>query len=343
MDKNLRLIAAPFVLGAAGLMLMIGAMAATDTTPRAHALTNCTVSDFSLDSEEMAFLTLINNYRQQHGRGPLTISTNLNRAAHWMAWDLGTTPNWSHTDSLGRSPHQRAIDCGYPQGAGENLAAGTSWSTAQSAFNAWQNSTGHNANMLNQHYRQIGIARVHVQGSPYGWYWVTNFGATDDGTGGGTSPQPTSTPTPVPPTNTPVPPTNTPVPPTATPTTPPSQGFTPPTSTPTPRPTATPTTPSSQGFTPPTATPTAKPNNPAPTPTPKAGSLSLQAGNNLVGWSGQTASPEVALKDMKDDIRIVYGWNAQTQKWERYAPDLPGWASSLQTMVNGKGYWIVKK
>ncbi|HMO25698.1 MAG TPA: CAP domain-containing protein, partial [Tepidisphaeraceae bacterium] len=86
----------------------------------------------------------------------------------------------------------------YSSGAGENLAAGTNWSSAQSAFTAWQNSSGHNANMLGQYYQQIGIARFYLSGSPYGWYWATTFGATNDGTGGGGGAQPTNTPWPPP-------------------------------------------------------------------------------------------------------------------------------------------------
>lgn len=169
------------------LAMVFAAGAGLARTSPASALTNCTVSDFSLDSTEQQFLTLINSYRAQNGRGALTLSTNLNRAAHWMGNDLGTKRYFSHTDSLGRSPSQRALDCDYPAGAGENLAAGTNWSTAQAAFDAWRNSSGHNANMLNSSYRQIGIARVFVSGSPYGYYWVTKFGTTDDGTNGGGS------------------------------------------------------------------------------------------------------------------------------------------------------------
>lgn len=169
------------------LAMVFAAGAGLARSTPASALTNCTVSDFSLDSTEQQFLTLINNYRAQNGRGALSVSTNLNRAAHWMGNDLGVNRYFSHTDSLGRSPSSRAVDCGYPSGAGENLAAGTNWSTAQAAFDAWRNSSGHNANMLNSNYRQIGIARVYVSGSQYGYYWVTNFGMTDDGTNGGGS------------------------------------------------------------------------------------------------------------------------------------------------------------
>jgi hypothetical protein len=307
---------------------------ATHNAPRAYAITNCTVADFSLDAEELAFLGLINQYRQDNGLNALTISTNLNRAAHWMAWDLGTTPNWSHTDSLGRSPYQRAIDCGYPQGAGENLAAGSNWSTAQSAFNAWKNSAGHNANMLNSFYRQIGIARVHVPGSPYGWYWVTNFGSTDDGTGGGGGgTPPTATPTQPPPTNTPMPvPTQSP--PTATPTTPPSQGFSPP-STPTPVPTKTPTP------TAPSASGSGSNNQPQPTSTQPPGSLALKPGSNLIGWTGDSGKPDVVLKDVKQSISIVYGWDTNTGTWVRYAPGLPSYANTLTHIAKGSAYWII--
>ena len=175
--------------------------------PAASALTSCDVSNLSVDSEESAFLTLINSYRAQNGLGTLTMSTNLNRAASWLAVDLGTKNYFNHTDSLGRSPSTRAMNCGSPKGAGENIAAGTSRDTAQEVFDAWKASSGHNANMLNSGYKQIGIARYYVSTSTYKWYWVTDFSLVDDGTrvgsggtdgGGTTNPTPTPTPPPAP-------------------------------------------------------------------------------------------------------------------------------------------------
>jgi hypothetical protein len=62
----------------------------------------------------------------------------------------------------------------YTTWKGENLAAGTS--SAQKAFDLWKASTGHNGNMLNTYYRAIGIARRYTAGSPYGWYWTTDYG-----------------------------------------------------------------------------------------------------------------------------------------------------------------------
>ncbi|MCA9844730.1 MAG: CAP domain-containing protein [Dehalococcoidia bacterium] len=368
------------ILGvAAATMLMLAAsLALASEGGAARALTNCNVSDYSLDSEEQAFLGLINQYRADNGLGALSLSTNLNRAAHWMGNDLGSNGYFSHTDSLGRSPYTRAIDCGYPQGAGENLAAGTAWSSAQSAFNAWQNSPGHNANMLGSYYQQIGIARVNVSGSQYTWYWVTNFGATNDGTGGGGG-QPTNTPTPTntqaPPTatNTPLPPTatptntpvqqggsptatptNTPVPPTATPTNTPGSGGggnTPTPPTPPPPPTATPTrTPSGSGSTAtPTVTssptPTKTSTSPAtPTATTPAGSLPLVPGSsNLVGWPGAEGDPETALAPIAKSIEIVFRWNAVTGEWERYGPGLPWYVNSLKKLKPGEAYWVITR
>ena len=204
------------------------------SAPSASALTSCDVASLTIDSEETAFLGLINAYRVQNGLSALTMSTNLNRAASWLAVDLGTKNYFSHTDSLGRSPSTRAMNCGSPAGAGENIAAGTSRDTAQEAFDAWKASSGHNANMLNGSYKQIGIARYYVSSSTYKWYWVTDFSLVNDGTnaggsGGGTTPTATppaatSTPRPSTPTATAVPatPTATMPPATATATPPPA-------------------------------------------------------------------------------------------------------------------------
>jgi len=366
----------PLALALAGALLAAFALMFAEDK-KAEAITNCSVSHDDLDSAEEEFLGLINAYRQQNGLGSLSVSTNLNRAAAWMTEDLASNAYFSHTDSLGRSPYARAIDCGYPSGAGENLAAGTNWSSAQSAFNAWQNSPGHNANMLGQYYQQIGIARFNLPGSPYGWYWATTFGATNDGTGGGGgAPQPTNTP--VPPTNTPVPPTNTPVQPTNTPFVPPTAtptqnqggggGAPQPTSTPIP-PTATPTANQGNPGTPPvppgggsnatatptktatpsptntptktpSATPTKAPNTPTAVPTPP--SLPLLPGANLVAWPNSN-QPVADAFSKNNSVAVVYEWDPWTNTWKRYFPGLPGYLNNLEAMKQGNSYWIIAK
>ncbi len=361
----------PLALAIVGALLASFAMTFADDN-RAGALTNCEVSHDGNDSEELAFLSLINNYRTQNGLGTLTISTNLNRGSAWMTEDLATNNYFAHTDSLGRSAYQRAIDCGYPSGAGENLAAGGAWSSAQAAFNAWQNSPGHNANMLGQYYKQIGIARFYLAGSQYGWYWATTFGTTDDGSGGGgagdggsggteptntpfpptSTPLPTNTPTPIQPTATP-----TSVPPTSTPTSDSGGGqatATPtpfvPTATPTPRPSgASPATTPAPATATPTKTPATVPaNTPAPaptlTPTPTAAagtpSLPLSPGANLVAWPGDNVSPAQAFSG-NTSIKVVYEWNAATGEWRRYFPGLPAYLNNLARLNKGGAYWVI--
>lgn len=195
LHRLLRTLTGP-ALAAAGL-LVLGVVAIGGGTA-AHALTNCTISDsaVALDSQESAFLGLINSYRASNGLAALTLSTNLDRSAAWMANDLGAHNYFSHTNSLGRDPSTRAQDCGYPSGAGENIAAGTNWDTAQAVFAGWKASAGHNANMLNASYKQIGIARAYTANSTYGWYWVTDFGLVNDGTSGDSTGGGTATPPP---------------------------------------------------------------------------------------------------------------------------------------------------
>ena len=196
-----RSLAVSGIVALAALMATVGL--GGGPTP-AFALTNCTVADLTFDSEEQAFLTLINSYRAQNGKGALTASVNLNRAASWHDHDMATKNYFSHTDSLGRSSNTRMKQCDATvPGSGENIAAGTYRDTAQEVFDAWKASSGHNANMLNGSFKQIGIARFYTSTSKYKWYWTTDFSTADDGTrlsggtGGGSTPSPTPTPAPI--------------------------------------------------------------------------------------------------------------------------------------------------
>ncbi len=202
------------VTGAFAVAALLIVASATGGAKPAFALSNCTVSDNTFDAQEQEFLRLINNYRAQNGRSALTASVNLNRASSWMARDLAVNRYFSHTDSTGRSVSTRVANCDGKPYNGENIAAGTIKDTAAEAFEMWRTSSGHNANMLNSSYRQIGIARYYDASAPYRWYWVTDFSTTNDGTdastggsggsggsgsSGGSTVTPTPTPSPTPP------------------------------------------------------------------------------------------------------------------------------------------------
>src|SRR5438874_8400325 len=154
------------------------------------------------DSEEWAFLTIINSFRAQNGLGALQISSALNSSAHWMSSDMASKNYFSHTDSLGRDPFARMAAFGYSGGwRGENIAAG--YSDAQNAFNQWLTACdpdgsgnctyAHRNNMLSGNYQVIGIGRAYNAGSTYRWYWTTDFGSIVDqiiSPGGGGTPTP---------------------------------------------------------------------------------------------------------------------------------------------------------
>jgi uncharacterized protein YkwD len=146
------------------------------SAPPAEAPSPAPTPADGLTQEEADFLALINDYRQAHGLAPLTVQPQLTAAARWMSGDMAAQRYFSHTDSEGRDPFKRMADFGYTANTwkGENIAAG--YGTAAQVFAGWKSSPGHNANMLNAHFRTIGIGRVYLDGSPYRIYWTTDFG-----------------------------------------------------------------------------------------------------------------------------------------------------------------------
>ncbi len=229
------------VLGGAVLAALLSAVSLAGDFHRGAT------ASVQLSPEEQAFTVLLTDYRAENGLGPLSIDSSIQAAAEWMSTDMGEENYFSHTDSLGRSPWDRMCDFGYCYNTwkGENIAAG--YASAQTVFDAWRNSPGHNANMLSDKFVVIGIARVQTAGSTYGYYWTSDFGgylaepppppAPTDTPGPTPSSAPTDTPSPTPssaPTAT-VTPSPTPTP---SPSTPPATPT--PVVTPEPTPTATP-------------------------------------------------------------------------------------------------------
>ncbi len=150
-------------------------------SPASAALTNCETGAASLDAEEIEFARLLNEHRAAHGLAPVSLAPSLHRAAAWMAEDLATRAQLTHTDSLGRDPFQRVQDCGYPiRGSGEVLAGGTERDTAAEAMEAFLKSPPHVEVMLSPEFLQAGVARVYAPGSRLTWYWAVDYGMGDE-------------------------------------------------------------------------------------------------------------------------------------------------------------------
>ncbi len=68
--------------------------------------------------------------------------------------------------------------------------------------------------------------------------------------------------------------------------------------------------------------------------------LSLQAGANLVGWSGPDGFPmEDAVRRFGDALHYAYRWDAEGQRFDRYVPDGGGW-NSLGELSRGDALWV---
>ena len=151
-------------------------------------------ADACADSEEVAFLALINEYRAASGLRPLSISASLSSAAAYHSVDMAANGYLAHTLLDGTTVEQNMANFGYEGGThGENIAAGTE--SAAEAMQTWQGSAEHNANMLNASFGAIGIGRAYDPNSQYGWYWTTIFGDVSDGPGWlcGEAPPPSKT------------------------------------------------------------------------------------------------------------------------------------------------------
>jgi len=114
---------------------------------------------------------LVNAERAKAGCSPVTLEARLTQAAQAHSEDMAAHQNMSHTGSDGSSPGDRITRAGYDWRAyGENVAYG--YATPEQVMDAWMNSPGHRANILDCDYQEIGVG--HAQP---GDYWTQDFAA----------------------------------------------------------------------------------------------------------------------------------------------------------------------
>lgn len=142
----------------------------------------------SYSAQETAFINSLNQYRAANGLQPLLLSDMLSEAGDRHDHDMAKYKFFSHnsvqSDWFARNatPWDRMAASGYTYNTnkGENIAAGQS--TAALVFSAWKASAGHRANMLNSTYKVIGVSFYQLAGSPFTYYWTTDFGGYVDPT-----------------------------------------------------------------------------------------------------------------------------------------------------------------
>lgn len=123
------------------------------------ALLQPSVLGFASNITPEQVVELTNRKRAEQGLAPLTLNGKLNEAAQRKAGDMFAFNYWSHVSPSGRDPWAFFKEVGYRYlYAGENLAR--DFMDSESTIEAWMNSPTHKDNILNNHYKETGIAVV---------------------------------------------------------------------------------------------------------------------------------------------------------------------------------------
>jgi uncharacterized YkwD family protein len=144
-----------------GSIIRLKPKAGTSTTPSTS--TNSVISAY-----EKQVADLVNAERKKAGLKPLILDTKLSEVAGIKSADMQKRGQMSHTGTYG-DPFQMMKHFGITyKSAGENIAQGQR--TPQEVMNAWMNSQGHRANILNPSFTHIGVGHV-----ANGNYWTQQF------------------------------------------------------------------------------------------------------------------------------------------------------------------------
>ena len=127
------------------------------------------LADSSVTSYEKEVVRLVNIERNKQGLKSLTSDWQLSRVARYKSQDMKDKGYFSHTSPTYGSPFEMMKSFGISyRTAGENIAKGQR--TPSEVVNAWINSSGHRANILNSSFTKIGVGYVKD-----GNYWTQMF------------------------------------------------------------------------------------------------------------------------------------------------------------------------
>jgi uncharacterized protein YkwD len=152
-----------------GTLLILAVLAAAAAAlPASAAHSRPTVA---LSSLEQGVLADINAFRGAHGLPPLRLSASLTAAARNHSQQMEADGYFAH-DSVDGTAFWKRIQGFYPTShfgfwsVGENLLWSSPDVDAQKALTMWENSPEHRKNMLDPHWREIGVSAVHVPQAP---------------------------------------------------------------------------------------------------------------------------------------------------------------------------------
>ena len=128
-----------------------------------------TISENEQQAVEEQVASLVNKERAKEGLAPLTIDWELARVAKYKSQDMHDKNYFSHTSPTYGSPFDMMKNFGISyNAAGENIAQGQK--SATQVMEAWMNSSGHRANIMDAKFTHIGVGYVED-----GNYWTQMF------------------------------------------------------------------------------------------------------------------------------------------------------------------------
>ncbi|MEU7619752.1 CAP domain-containing protein [Micromonospora rifamycinica] len=140
--------------------------------PTAAPTTRAAVSGGGGGSQTQQVVDLVNAERAKAGCAAVTVDEKLTLAAQRHSQDQADHKTMTHTGSDGSDAGQRLDRAGYSwRTYGENVA----WNqqTPAAVMDAWMNSSGHRANILNCAFTEIGVGVANGNGP----YWTQDFAA----------------------------------------------------------------------------------------------------------------------------------------------------------------------
>ncbi|WP_034672134.1 SH3 domain-containing protein [Ectobacillus panaciterrae] len=129
------------------------------TTPTQPTNPPAATTTGQLSAYELKVVELTNAERTKAGLPTLQIDMNLSKVARMKSEDMLKNNYFSHTSPTYGSPFDMMRSNGITyRSAGENIAMGQR--TPEEVVNAWMNSPGHRANILNNSFTHIGVGYI---------------------------------------------------------------------------------------------------------------------------------------------------------------------------------------
>ena len=158
--------------GINGVVIGSGNILCPTAEPTQTPAVQPTQAPSNLSDMEQEVLKLVNKVRSENGLSPLAWADDVANVARAHSKDMIDRSFFSHTNPDGLSPFDRLKNNGISfKSAVENIAYGQR--TAEAVMDAWMNSSGHRANILNKNVTEIGIGAVKNQNGII--YWTQVF------------------------------------------------------------------------------------------------------------------------------------------------------------------------